>query len=115
MADQSLIEALKQVSTEAVKASNPTSIIYGNVISDEPVEIQIDSKLILDEDFLVFTKNVSKYKVDMKIEDLDFEGKAIIDNSLETGDKVIMIQIQGGQKYVVLDKLEQEEGEEGEE
>ena len=32
-------------------------------------------------------------------------------NELEAGDKVILLQVQGGQEYVVLDKIV-EEGEE---
>lgn len=125
MANQSLIEALKQIGVEAVNAGNPTSIIYGNVISEEPLEIQINEKMILDKSFLVLTKNVQDYEVEF---DIDFEGegtivinggneeplnklmytkgKAKIRNALKKGDKVVMIQVQGGQKFVVLDKLE---------
>lgn len=122
----SLIEALKQVSTEAVAAGNPTSVVYGKVISDDPLKIQIDNKIILDEAFLVLTRNVQDFEVDF---DIDFKdekeigtiiidngehylnrikykkGKAKIRNAMKKGDLAIMVQQQGGQKYIVVDKM----------
>lgn len=123
MASQGLIEALKQVSVDAVKAGNPTSVTYGTVESIEPLSVKIDNKLTLDEDFLVLTKNVQKYEVETVVESeisgditidgksatlnhIKFKTKTVVDNSLKVGDKVNMIQAQGGQQYVIIDKLE---------
>ena len=125
MANQGLIEALKQVSSEVVQAGNPTSVIYGKVISKHPLKIQVNNKLILDESFLVLTKNVLDHKVKFT---MDFRGEepgkitingeqnvldkmeykkgyAIIKNGLNVGDTAIMVQQQGGQKFVVVDKM----------
>lgn len=122
--NQNLVELLKQNAVEAVNAGNPTSIVYGKVISVKPMQVQINNKLTLDEDFLVLTKNVSDYEAEI---DIEFEGtggieidevagqllrklsitgaKVKIKNAVKVGDSVVMIRKQGGQRYVVLDKV----------
>lgn len=124
MTGSNFIEAMKKSAIEAIRAENPTSIVYGKVISDIPLQVQVNGKLNLDEEFLVLTKNVSDYEVEI---DLKFEGKGSIlcgqdkeilkelsmesakikvKNALKINDEVVLIQMQGGQKYVILDKME---------
>lgn len=124
MTGSHFIEAMKKSAIEAIRAENPTSIVYGKVISDIPLQVQVNGKLNLDEEFLVLTKNVSDYEVEI---DLKFEGKGSIlsgqdkeilkelsmesakikvKNALKINDEVVLIQMQGGQKYVILDKME---------
>ena len=124
-----LIEIVKESAMQAYRATNPADIVYGTVVSDDPLEIQIDTKMILDESFLILTKNVSKSEIEV---DIDFSGNGLIEieeleqtllkkmsiigakitihNEIQTGDTVIMQKKQGGQEYVVLDKLEREGG-----
>lgn len=96
MSNKNLLQIIKQSAVEAVAASNPVSIIYGTVSSSKPLEIRIGQKLSLDEDYLILTRNVTKYKDNNDL---------IIDNELKQGEKVILIRSQGGQRYVVLDKV----------
>ena len=124
-----LLEALKQNALDAYQQTNPAAVLYGVVISAKPVEIQV-TKLTLSEEFLILTRNVKKYKVKadaqyqgdgtIEIEGIDQTGlkelaaeeiEVTVHNELEEGDKVILLQVQGGQEYVVLDKI-MEEGEE---
>ena len=124
MGNTNLVEVIKQISVEAMNAQNPTGIVYGKVISAEPLQIQINSKMTLDETFLVLTKNVSDYETET---DISFAGEGVIEidginerflkgisctdakikmkNALKAGDEVVMIKMQGGQKFVVLDKV----------
>ena len=125
-----LLEALKKNALDAYQQTNPAAVIYGVVISAKPVEIQVSTKLTLSEEFLILTRNVKKYKVKadaqyqgdgtIEIEGIDQTGlkeltaeeiEITVHNELEEGDKVILLQVQGGQEYVVLDKI-MEEGEE---
>lgn len=62
-----LVEVIKKVALEAVKASNPTSLVIGTVTSTSPLQITVDQKLTLDEDFLILTKNVKNHYVDMSV------------------------------------------------
>lgn len=139
MSDYSeLLKTIKQAATDAVNASNPCGILFGTVTSNNPLEISIEQKMTLSKEFLILTKNVVDYNVDVSMnwntnekslnanhnhsasDGVSVEQKNIdvshnhaingrkqltIHNSLKNGDKVILIQVQGGQKYVVLDKI----------
>ncbi len=73
-----IIEIIKKVALNAYEASKPVSLLFGEVISTNPVKIQVSELLTLTKEFLVINGTVSK------------------------GDKVSLIRCQGGQKYVVL-------------
>ena len=62
-----LVEVIKKVALEAVSASNPTSLVIGKVTNISPLQITIEQRLTLDEDFLILTKNVTDHYVDMSV------------------------------------------------
>lgn len=73
-----IIEIIKRVALNAYEATKPVSLLFGEVISTDPVKIQVGELLTLTKEFLVINGTVSK------------------------GDNVTLIRCQGGQKYVVL-------------
>lgn len=73
-----IIETIKKVALSAFEASNPVKLLFGKVISTDPVKIQVGEFLTLTKEFLVINGEISK------------------------GDNVTLIRCQGGQKYVVL-------------
>ncbi len=79
-----LLRIIKRAASEAVENSKPVIVVSGNVESIEPLEIRISQKLILSTDHLISTNNLSLL-------------------SLE--DKVALLRVQGGQKYIVLDVI----------
>ncbi len=123
-----LLKIIKKAAVEAVEASNPTAILFGKVIKTSPLNIMVEQKMTLTQEFLVLTKNVSDYTVEMEVNantdntDLDvvIEGQTVslkhkhklpssmpvtIKSGLKVNDNVILMRIQGGQKYLVLDKI----------
>lgn len=120
-----LVKLIKKVAVEAVNASKPTAVVYGKVISTSPLKIQVEQRLTLERQHLVLTRNVRDYQVEMTVDheteyksggsgDYSFAshnhaytGKKTftIHNGLVVGDEVIMIQMQGGQKYIVMDRV----------
>lgn len=84
---------------EAFTASKPANVVFGKVINVSPLKIKIDQKLILTSAQLVLSRNVTEYKV--KIDDVE----QTIHNNLVVGEEVIMMQMSGGQKYIVLDRI----------
>ncbi len=141
-----LLNMIKKAAVDAVKAEQPCSVLFGKVVSDNPLQININQKLTLASDFLVLTKAVQDYEVDIEVsyeveEDTfkeshthtfsgtDSSGDSFIGttgsgnlkgkhkhkvkgkkkikvcNGLKAGEEVIVIKAQGGQKYVVLDRL----------
>ncbi|MCT4686351.1 DUF2577 domain-containing protein [Vallitalea sp.] len=84
---QKFIGALKQINQGVKDNSQDVAFYYGQVIETYPLQIQVDQRFILDEDFLVLTSTVA------------------VNNSLQIGDKIILLRAQGGQQYIVLDKV----------
>lgn len=64
----SLVDAIKKISQGAEEASAPCNVLYGIVTNVNPLEITIEQKLVLTSEFLVLTKNVTDYSVDVSID-----------------------------------------------
>ena len=161
----SLGEIIKKMAVGANDANAPTSVLFGTVTSVNPLEITVEQKLKLTKEFLVLTKNVKDYTVDVSLDwetenktlnanhnhtldgnvsvtsnaqvspnpdniavniknevskNIEVEQKNIdlahshsitgkktmtIYNGLKLNDNVILIQQQGGNNFVVLDKF----------
>lgn len=99
------LNTIKVAATEAVDASKPTQICFGKVTSTSPLlKILVDQKLLLDSTFLVLTRNVTDHKT--KITESGSSSVSVtIHNSLTVGEEVILLRMQGGQKYIVIDRI----------
>ena len=73
-----IIDTIKRVALNAFEASNPVKLMFGKVVSTNPIKIKVNQYLTLTKEFLVINGEV-------------FED-----------DEVTLIRVQGGQKYVVL-------------
>jgi len=111
-----LVGVIKQAAVDAVNQAKPTEVIYGVVESEEPLRITVDQKLSLDRDFLLLTSAVSDREVEMTVDHTTgitnahshaYEGKKLftVNNRLKQGEVVILVRFQGGQKYLVLDRV----------
>lgn len=111
-----LIKAIKRAAVEAVNASKPAAVCFGKVTSASPLKILVEQKMTLGEAQLILTRNVTEYKVEMTVEHFteeaaahrhEYKGKKIftVHNGLVVGDEVILLRQQGGQKYIVADRL----------
>jgi hypothetical protein len=94
-----LVTSIKKASVEAVNASKPMNITYGKVVSVDPIKINVDQRLNLTSKQLILTGNVKDFEVEMTIDHVTEE------SSGGEGDLSFMIQVQGGQKFVVLDRV----------
>lgn len=129
-----LIEIIKQAAVEAVTASNPCRVLLGEVISTAPLKVRVEQRLTLEAPHLILSTLVQNFEVDMTVEHftendsfLDtthshpFTGSARFDSAhghaykgrkkflvhlgLKVGETVMLVQAQGGQKYIVLDRV----------
>lgn len=98
-----LLHIIKRAALEAVRASKPADTIFGTVVSAEPLRIRIDQKLTLTEAQLVLTMNVVDYAVAVETE----VGEQLIPvhTALAVGERVVLLQAAGGQRYVVIDRI----------
>ena len=101
--------------------SSPVNIAYGTVESIDPLEVNVNQKFTITEGFLIVPERLIRYEVSLKHdhEYIDTKGtiptpgiteNALLDNlvireGLHVGDKVLLLRVQGGQKYVILDRL----------
>lgn len=121
-----MINAIKRAATEAVGASKPFAMTLGRVTKTSPLTIQVDQKLILGPAQLLLTNAVRDYSVDMTVDHLtenesggsgdaafashnhEYKGRKTfrVHLGLVVGDRVLLLRIQGGQQYIVLDRVE---------
>ena len=90
------------------------------------MKIKIDQKLILTSTQLVLSRNVTDYEVEMTVDHLtenrsggsgeasfsshnhEYKGRKtfLVHNALKSGEEVILMQVSGGQKYIVIDRID---------
>lgn len=99
---EDVLKMFKRAAKEAIEASDPTAIQFGEVISIAPLKILVEQKKLLTIAQLVLTRNVKDYEVEMTVDQV--KKKYTVHNNLKLGDKVMLVKMQGGQKYIVLDK-----------
>ena len=119
------VELVKQAAVEAVEATKPVQYLFGKVISVSPLKIQVSAKSIYTEKMLILTRNVTDFEVDMTVSHItenraggsgdpafashnhEYKGKKKfkVHNALILGDEVVLGRVQGGKRFVVLDRI----------
>ena len=119
------VKLIKQVSVDAVNASKPSNMVFGKVISVSPLQIKVDQKLILNTAQLVLSRNVTEHWIEMTVDHMTeavsggsgvaayeshshpYKGRKrfLVHNQLTIGEEVILCQVSGGQKYIVIDRI----------
>ena len=117
--------AIKTAAMQAMEAGKPADVCFGKVIGIAPLKILVDQKMILGELQLVLCRNVTDFQTEVTVDwqseyksggsgDDAFSShnhailgrkKIIVHNGLVVGDKVILIREQGGQKFIVVDRI----------
>jgi hypothetical protein len=120
-----MVETIKKIATEAVGASNPVEIMFGKVTHTTPLRISVEQRLTLDEKHLILSSLVQDYQIDVTVDhytentiggsgEASFElhnhavkGKKTMTfhYGLRVGEIVILLRLQGGQKFIVLDRV----------
>ncbi|MFV0520515.1 MAG: DUF2577 domain-containing protein [Lachnospirales bacterium] len=120
-----LTKAIKIMSNQAYYSTYPVKILNGTVYSVSPLKIYIDQKLIIEESQLLLCREVTEYDVDMTVDHLtENRGGGSGDSAYEShnhrylgrktfrvhkglcvGEKVVLIQAQGGQTYYIIDRV----------
>ena len=99
---------VKRAALEAVKASKTFSLCFGTVVGESPLQISVDQKLTLYGEQLILTNAVRDFSVSYAEEDSDEEKKTTVLLGLKTGEKVLLLRADGGRKYIVLDRVGEE-------
>lgn len=124
-----LMKTIKRAALDAVNASKPVEVCFGKVTNASPLKILVEQKMTLGEAQLVLCRNVTDYKTYItggNIQNFYYVGtppnvstlpvnpshvhamgkiQVTVHNGLVVGDEVILIRQQGGQKYIVVDRI----------
>lgn len=126
-----LKDVIQQMVDEAVSARMPTELQIGTVTAVNPVEVTLDTQMApLRQSVLYLSETVIEKKTPILqhnhvypegvTEDALLEpdiicdehgtglgtkdGYIIFNNALQVGDKVLLMRVQGGQKFVILSR-----------
>lgn len=98
-----LVKIIQKIVIETVNTNYPLSMMYGTVISTSPLKINVEQKMVLDAPFLMLSKSVTYQSTSIII---DGQTKTItLTNALKVGEQVVLLRQQGGQKFLVLDRV----------
>lgn len=121
-----LVFLIKNIIKNTIDNMQPTNMVYGEVKGINPLQIEIDQKIILTDLQLILSRNVTEWIEEIEIDwthtkhhhnfngdgsvvDSDTNLKGIYQikhkNGLKVGEKVILIMLAGGQQYLVLDRV----------
>lgn len=120
-----LLGLIKQAAQDAIENSKPADVEYGTVISISPLKIMVDQKRTYTEEFLVVTKNLTDFQVDVTVNwstentsggnsydsfashnhVITGRKNITIHNGLRVGEKVAILRLAGGQEFLVIDRV----------
>lgn len=80
-------QLIKQIARQEREASRPCDVVFGRVVSVSPLAVQLEQKGTLPARFLVLSATAVRA-------------------GLAPGDAVLVLRKSGGQRYIVLDKIE---------
>lgn len=103
-----IVDLIKQAALEITEMQKNMIAIAGTVLNTSPLTIQVDQKLTLEQDELVLLRTVKNYQTQIYIPNYGTQS-CTVKNELAAGDTVLLLRWQGGQKYIVLDKVDDEE------
>lgn len=103
-------DKLVKIMSEAAKIpmATATEMLFGQVTSISPLKIKVDNRFEITDSFIILTSLVSDFTVKLT-ENLgteDEETKEIkLGFSLKVGETVILLRVQNGQKFIVIDRV----------
>ena len=130
-----LMKTIKRAAVDAVNASKPVEVCFGKVTSASPLKILVEQKMTLGAAQLVLCRNVTEHIIEMTVDHYTenetehthavqdtytgggsssptkhlhaYRGrkKFTVHNGLVVGDEVVLLRQQGGQKYIVVDRI----------
>ncbi len=117
--DSALLEftqAVQEIAVKAVSGMKPAEIRIAEVRRATPLQVYLPGLFIISEEALTLTQNVTNYEIEVEVDwetetssnhKHSIKGKKTIkiNNGLKVGEKVLIFRSQGGDKYIVIDKL----------
>lgn len=120
-----LYDAMKSVAAQYEQNQNPVRLLFATILQAEPLRVELDNKLILDEKYFLVAQHLTDYEIEAELTTDEIEeffvehegrqdvqvdiglqkGRIKLKNKLKSGDRVIVIALEGGQFFVILDRI----------
>lgn len=95
------VDGMREIAMNAYRSSQPCDVCFGTIASGEPLMVTIEElKLTLGKRQLVVLDYLMDRTVSVSIEGAS--GTAVLPGALKTGDRVVLLRKDGGQRYVIL-------------
>lgn len=62
-----LVKRLKQAAIDAMESTKPVSVFFGEVVDINPLRINVEQKMILGENQLILSRNVTDFSTEVSI------------------------------------------------
>jgi hypothetical protein len=82
----SMLDVIKKAGIGAVEAGQPVQVQFGQVASLQPLVVKVDQRFTLPAGALVVSETLAL-------------------RELAVGDRLILLRMQGGQRYLALDRM----------
>lgn len=99
-----LLGVMQEIMQENQKAMKPTEVAFGTVVTVSPLSILVDgTSQPKPEAGLILTESVISKTVQVQG---GGGGTVVINKGLAVGDKVVMLRVSRGNRYIVLSKAQ---------
>lgn len=114
-APSDLYSMLKQIVADQLGSYGLTDYRIGTVVQASPLRLQLDDQDFVGESFLLLTEAVKYKALDLKHShqageirtDEQLMEPVIVNPGLAVGDKVLLLKVARGQKFIILSKVVQ--------
>lgn len=126
-----MVEIIQQICKNAVEQEKPVHIWFGIVQTVHPLTVYVDQNITLKERELVLSRNVTDFQTEISFdnpaikqifttwdmgeevesppEKISFKDpihhEITVYHALKPGEGVILMRIQGGQRFLILDRI----------
>ena len=97
------VRAIQQVSNGVNEAGCPADVMSCTVIAASPLKIKVEQRFDIASAQLIVSEHLTDHIVDIEVDGVKKEMK--IYSGLKTGQQVVLIRQQGGQKFLVADRV----------
>ena len=110
-----MIDGVKRICFDMIGEMVFSDTVLGVVESDCPLSVRVSDKIILREEQMILSRNVSDFIFEATVnpvfpddisndEDFKKRKKYAVYNRLKKGERVILAKAEGGQVYFIIDR-----------
>lgn len=104
MPDTRWVENLSKIARQSVEQEGPCNVTTGTVVSASPIQVAIDGEQQLPPlaaGNLLVPEHLTDHVVEMDLPEIG-PASVMVHSGLKAGERVLLIQERGGQRYVIL-------------